>query len=51
MSLDTENQNFWDAANLEGELKRETGVCNGGRRCYNLCPSECHENSHMSKPQ
>jgi Fe-S oxidoreductase len=43
MSLDTENQKFWDAADLEGELKRVTGVCNGCRRCYNLCPSECHE--------
>jgi Fe-S oxidoreductase len=39
MSLDTESKKFWDGPNLEGELKRVFDICNGCRRCYNLCPS------------
>jgi Fe-S oxidoreductase len=39
MSLDTENKTFWDESHVEGELKRVFDICNGCRRCYNLCPS------------
>jgi Fe-S oxidoreductase len=39
MSLDTENKIFWDESQVEGELKRVFDICNGCRRCYNLCPS------------
>ena len=39
MSLDTESKTFWDGSDLEGELKRVFDICNGCRRCYNLCPS------------
>jgi len=39
MTLDTESKKFWDGADLEGELKRVFDICNGCRRCYNLCPS------------
>ena len=39
MSLDTESKKFWDGPDLEGELKRVFDICNGCRRCYNLCPS------------
>jgi Fe-S oxidoreductase len=39
MSLDSENEKFWNDADLEGELKRVFDICNGCRRCYNLCPS------------
>ena len=39
MSLDTESKRFWDGPDLEGELKRVFDICNGCRRCYNLCPS------------
>lgn len=39
MTLDTESKKFWEGADLEGELKRVFDICNGCRRCYNLCPS------------
>jgi glycerol-3-phosphate dehydrogenase subunit C len=39
MTLDTESKKFWDGSDLEGELKRVFDICNGCRRCYNLCPS------------
>ena len=39
MSLDTESRAFWDPSDVEGELKRVFDICNGCRRCYNLCPS------------
>jgi Fe-S oxidoreductase len=39
MSLDLNNKSFWDASQLDVELKRVADICNGCRRCYNLCPS------------
>ncbi len=39
MSLDTESRAFWDPSDVEGELRRVFDICNGCRRCYNLCPS------------
>ncbi|HXG50589.1 MAG TPA: heterodisulfide reductase-related iron-sulfur binding cluster [candidate division Zixibacteria bacterium] len=39
MKLDTEKPEFWESAKLEAELRRVFDVCNGCRRCYNLCPS------------
>ncbi|MGE5304321.1 MAG: anaerobic glycerol-3-phosphate dehydrogenase subunit C [Alphaproteobacteria bacterium] len=39
MSLDPENKLFWDESAVEGELKRVSDICNGCRRCFNLCPS------------
>ena len=39
MSLDVNDKSFWDASQLETELKRVSDICNGCRRCYNLCPS------------
>ncbi|HWP60597.1 MAG TPA: anaerobic glycerol-3-phosphate dehydrogenase subunit C [Candidatus Acidoferrales bacterium] len=34
-----ESKNFWDEPAVESELKRVFDICNGCRRCYNLCPS------------
>jgi Fe-S oxidoreductase len=39
MTLDTENEKFWNGSDLDSELKRVADICNGCRRCYNLCPS------------
>jgi glycerol-3-phosphate dehydrogenase subunit C len=39
MSLDAESKVFWDPSDVAGELKRVFDICNGCRRCYNLCPS------------
>ena len=39
MSFDPTQQGFWDEASLLGELKRVADICNGCRRCHNLCPS------------
>jgi glycerol-3-phosphate dehydrogenase subunit C len=39
MSLDPEAKQFWDEPEVEGELKRVFDICNGCRRCFNLCPS------------
>jgi len=39
MSVDTDSKAFWDEAQVEGEIKRVFDICNGCRRCYNLCPS------------
>lgn len=39
MSNDVNGKSFWDPAGLETELKRVSDICNGCRRCYNLCPS------------
>lgn len=30
---------FWDESAVESELKRVSDICNGCRRCFNLCPS------------
>jgi Fe-S oxidoreductase len=34
-----DSKSFWDATALEADLKRVSDICNGCRRCYNLCPS------------
>jgi Fe-S oxidoreductase len=39
MSFDVNGKSFWDAPQLETELRRVSDICNGCRRCYNLCPS------------
>ncbi len=39
MSFDLHSESFWDRRALEGELRRVFDICNGCRRCYNLCPS------------
>ncbi|MGH7833757.1 MAG: 4Fe-4S dicluster domain-containing protein, partial [Candidatus Binatia bacterium] len=39
MSLEVNDRSFWDASQTETELKRVSDICNGCRRCYNLCPS------------
>jgi hypothetical protein len=39
MSLDSESEVFWNDSDLEGELKRVFDICNGCRRCDNLCLS------------
>ena len=39
MNLDPEDKTFWDESAVETELKRVSDICNGCRRCFNLCPS------------
>jgi len=39
MPFDVSDKSFWDDSQLETELKRVSDICNGCRRCYNLCPS------------
>jgi len=39
MTLDIRSKEFWDLGKVEGELKRVFDICNGCRRCFNLCPS------------
>jgi glycerol-3-phosphate dehydrogenase subunit C len=39
MALEFDSKSFWDQSQLETELKRVSDICNGCRRCYNLCPS------------
>lgn len=39
MSFELDNKSFWDQSEVEAELKRIFDICNGCRRCYNLCPS------------
>jgi Fe-S oxidoreductase len=39
MGYELDSKSFWDESQLEGELKRIFDICNGCRRCYNLCPS------------
>ena len=39
MANEFDSQSFWDASQLDTELKRVADICNGCRRCYNLCPS------------
>ena len=39
MSLDTGSKAFWDESAVETDLKRVSDICNGCRRCFNLCPS------------
>src|SRR2546425_867971 len=39
MASEFDSKSFWDQSQLEAELKRVSDICNGCRRCYNLCPS------------
>lgn len=39
MGFELDSISFWDETQVEGELKRVFDICNGCRRCYNLCPS------------
>lgn len=39
MTIDPESSEFWDQSQVDAELKRVFDICNGCRRCYNLCPS------------
>ena len=39
MGIEFNNKSFWDESQLEGDFKRVFDICNGCRRCYNLCPS------------
>ncbi len=39
MTFNPDHKDFWDESQVEGELKRVSDICNGCRRCYNLCPS------------
>lgn len=39
MAIEFDSKSFWDESQVEGELKRVFDICNGCRRCYNLCPS------------
>lgn len=36
---DHQSERFWDAADLDQELRRVFTICNGCRLCYNLCPA------------
>jgi Fe-S oxidoreductase len=39
MVFEPDSELFWQESQVEGELKRVFDICNGCRRCYNLCPS------------
>lgn len=39
MTFNPDHKEFWDETRVEEELKRVSDICNGCRRCYNLCPS------------
>jgi Fe-S oxidoreductase len=39
MAFDLDSQSFWQEPEVEAELKRVFDICNGCRRCFNLCPS------------
>lgn len=39
MNFDLKSETFWSPRALERELRRVFDICNGCRRCYNLCPS------------
>lgn len=39
MALGFDKKDFLDPSKVEAELKRVFDICNGCRRCYNLCPS------------
>ena len=34
-----DDPDYWDASNLEAELRRSADVCHQCRRCLPLCPS------------
>lgn len=37
--FDLKSEQFWDEGHLDREFRRIWDICNGCRRCYNLCPS------------
>ncbi len=39
MGYEIRSEKFWDAGVLEKEERRVYDLCNGCRRCFNLCPS------------
>ena len=39
MTLDIRSEEFWDLGKIDADLKRVFDICNGCRRCFNLCPS------------
>ncbi|NIO12241.1 MAG: anaerobic glycerol-3-phosphate dehydrogenase subunit C [Deltaproteobacteria bacterium] len=39
MAVEIDSELFWNQEKTEEELRRVSDVCNGCRRCYNLCPS------------
>lgn len=39
MAFDLNSESFWRKAEIDAELTRVFDICNGCRRCYNLCPS------------
>lgn len=39
MSYEIQSEKFWDPVALEKEERRVYDLCNGCRRCFNLCPS------------
>ncbi len=39
MTFDIRAPEFWNPADVEGELRRVYDICNGCRRCASLCPS------------
>lgn len=39
MAFDLKSEKFWDESALDREFRRVWDICNGCRRCYNLCPS------------
>lgn len=42
MTLDIRSPGFWDQTALDREERRIFDICNGCRRCFNLCPSFNH---------
>ncbi len=39
MTLDIRLPEFWNLGKVDAELRRVFDICNGCRRCFNLCPS------------
>ena len=39
MTLDIRSPEFWELGAVATELRRVFDICNGCRRCFNLCPS------------
>jgi Fe-S oxidoreductase len=39
MNFNFKSNDFWSENKIDKELRRVIDICNGCRRCYNLCPS------------
>lgn len=39
MAFNSDNESFWNQEKTDNELRRVFDICNGCRRCFNLCPS------------